>query len=464
MADILIDKASDIVSIALASSNMPDEFALVKDYANFRLIVELKKWATLRLSENADESAKSTDITDKKSAIIKMEPINEGHVPTPPPKMVKCEAIDKERSDSPDLSEQDDSNDPTPNVDPDESASPSEPEDGTASDDSYSPFNSKSKQRKAAKKKRKKPDQLFQCEKCDYKTVHRKHFERHQRAHSAGTLREKAVRKKAVQLQCDKCDYNTFRRDHFMRHQWTHSDEKRFSCTICSKRYKDQKTVDHHVRAYHLGEKNYSCEKCDFKCARTGTLRTHMAKHSEAKPFKCQYCDYAAKTKTVLQFHERRMHSESIQYFHCDKCRFKTLVEERYRKHKEAHENNSGEVCNHCGKIFLLKRDLRDHLRFCHQEGRKKIYSCPQCGKALSSLEYLRGHMGTHTGDREYRCRLCGSGYTVETSLSKHFRNHHPTEKIFRCAPCDFETDKGGENNRHMKTLSHLRNIGNSQA
>ena len=460
MADILIDNASDIVSIALASSNMLDEFAVVKDYANFRLIVELKKWGTLRLFDNTDETAKSMDIANKELEIVKTEPIFKKDGSTLPPTTVKCDVIDKKNSETTDLSERDGFDNLVPNVDPMELASLSEPEDETASDDSYSPFNSHRKKRKPTVTKLKKTKQPFQCEKCDYKTFRRDLFKRHQRVHYAETKR-----KKAEHLQCEKCDFNTFHRHHFMRHQLTHSDERPFSCTLCPKRYKEQYSVDNHIRAFHLGEKNYKCEKCDYKCTQKTLLRSHMAHvHSEAKPFKCQYCDHAVKSKGAQKLHEQRMHLESIKMLYCDQCPFKTVVEKRYQDHKKAHENNAGEVCTLCGKIFMLKEDLRMHLlRNAHKERKTKDHPCPRCGKIFKTPAQVRGHMGMHTGDREYRCRLCGSGYTTDSMLKKHFRNHHPTEKMYRCAPCDFETDIIRENKRHLTTLTHMRNIDNSQ-
>ena len=54
MADVLLDAIYDVTKVALRQNNMFDQIVIVKDHANFRIIVKLKNWATLQLEDQVD--------------------------------------------------------------------------------------------------------------------------------------------------------------------------------------------------------------------------------------------------------------------------------------------------------------------------------------------------------------------------------------------------------------------------
>ncbi|XP_076450816.1 uncharacterized protein LOC143286859 [Babylonia areolata] len=54
--------------------------------------------------------------------------------------------------------------------------------------------------------------------------------------------------------------------------------------------------------------KVYSCHLCNFKTAFKNSLVNHQAVHSDARPWVCEICDYAAKRKQDLKKHLQTMH------------------------------------------------------------------------------------------------------------------------------------------------------------
>ena len=50
---------------------------------------------------------------------------------------------------------------------------------------------------------------------------------------------------------------------------------------------------------------------------------------------------------------------------------------------------------------------------------------CPICGKDLGAPSWLRRHMTTHTGQKPYRCDLCGASFTRKGTVINHKETAH---------------------------------------
>lgn len=53
-------------------------------------------------------------------------------------------------------------------------------------------------------------------------------------------------------------------------------------CTICGKIVRDMRKH----KLVHSGEKPFQCDRCSYRCSRSGTLKRHMATHLNSDPMK----------------------------------------------------------------------------------------------------------------------------------------------------------------------------------
>jgi uncharacterized Zn-finger protein len=81
-----------------------------------------------------------------------------------------------------------------------------------------------------------------------------------------------------------------------------------------------------------------------------------------------------------------------------------------------------------------------------------KHYKCDVCGKGFSHSSHLQKHIITHTCDKPYNCDICGKGFSDNSNLQNHVRIH-TGDKPYTCK-CDI-CGKGFSQNGNLQT--HIR-------
>ncbi|XP_068188630.1 zinc finger protein 501-like isoform X2 [Antennarius striatus] len=103
--------------------------------------------------------------------------------------------------------------------------------------------------------------------------------------------------------------------------------------------------------------------------------------------------------------------------------------------------------CSLCGKSYLRKGSLRDHMKL-HAEG--KHFSCSFCSKKFYSRTGIERHTRIHTGEKPYSCYFCDLGFAQKSSLVSHLRIH-TGEKPFKCSICDASFRISCHLSKHLK-------------
>ncbi|XP_061681127.1 zinc finger and SCAN domain-containing protein 2-like [Syngnathoides biaculeatus] len=150
----------------------------------------------------------------------------------------------------------------------------------------------------------------------------------------------------------------------------------------------------------------------------------------EKKLFICSDCGKTFVNKSVLKNHMVTHTGE--KRFACSVCNKRFSLKHHVNRHMRIHTGEHPFSCSVCGKGFRDKFGLRSHMS---KHTGEKPYSCPICAKGLSCNSSLRIHMRLHTEEKPFTCPVCGKGFSGSSSFSVHLRQH-TGEKPFACPIC----------------------------
>ena len=94
-------------------------------------------------------------------------------------------------------------------------------------------------------------------------------------------------------------------------------------CENCHKYFTAKNNLRKHIRAIHLGEKNFHCQICEISFLRNCELKSHVLKKhpKDGEVPEIFYCDQCAKQyteKNNLNQHIKNKHHQNEKNFHCD--------------------------------------------------------------------------------------------------------------------------------------------------
>uniref|UniRef100_A0A3Q4GX72 C2H2-type domain-containing protein n=1 Tax=Neolamprologus brichardi TaxID=32507 RepID=A0A3Q4GX72_NEOBR len=213
--------------------------------------------------------------------------------------------------------------------------------------------------------------------------------------------------------KCPICGKRFYQIGHLKKHQFSHTDEKPFTCQECGKNYTSAESFKAHQMS-HRGERPFSCPHCEKTYGLKRDLKEHMVLHTGEKPYTCDHCGKAFARRPSLRIH---------RLLHCSRmiCRKLLANSGSLRNHMKLHTGEKPHICQHCGKCFSQKGNVRGcHLRIHNGE---KPFSCSECSQTFSQKPELRRHMFSHTGGG-FLCSYCGKSLRDPHSLRSHERLH----------------------------------------
>lgn len=113
---------------------------------------------------------------------------------------------------------------------------------------------------------------------------------------------------------CDLCPATFGMNVALLRHRRTHTGEKPFACGECPARFNSSFHAKRHRRT-HTGEKAYSCKHCDRVYSQNESLLEHMRRHhwtSDDRKFECGRCDKRFRLQCSLRSHELKQHAKEL--------------------------------------------------------------------------------------------------------------------------------------------------------
>ncbi|XP_053322599.1 zinc finger protein 135-like [Spea bombifrons] len=111
--------------------------------------------------------------------------------------------------------------------------------------------------------------------------------------------------------------------------------------------------------------------------------------------------------------------------------------------------------CIDCGKAYNKESFLILHQRFHLQGG---AYKCPSCPKSFGKPRHLHRHLRTHEEPKEFKCKKCGETF----ARRKEFTAHRKLHRALQCKVCG-ETFAGRKDftaHRKLHQALHCKECG----
>jgi len=135
--------------------------------------------------------------------------------------------------------------------------------------------------------------------------------------------------------------------------------------------------------------------------------------------------NYLSKIKKIVAEAENAKDSRNWDFYSCPECGKKVSSRHSFQRHLRLHMGVRPYQCEfpQCEKTFPERSTLERHHRT-HTGERPFQCDHPGCSKSFADASNLRRHRAIHTGYKPYRCQ-CGRLFSRKISLKKHFKAIH---------------------------------------
>lgn len=202
-----------------------------------------------------------------------------------------------------------------------------------------------------------------------------------------------------------------------------------FHCHICSKKFPTFFKLNQHMNIHFS---NVVCETCGATFLSQRRLKVHIEIHRQGG-CPCKTCGKVYKTESYLKFHIEKTHlGNRKRMLRCRHCPEKFTEHFKKLKHlKEVHGITFIFDCDVCSATFPSRRAWRAHQNRVHSNKTK----CEHCHRAFSTLNTLKIHLISHTGERNYSCKICTKTFRYSRGLRAHMKSVHLPHKESQVFP-----------------------------
>ncbi|XP_071629569.1 uncharacterized protein [Temnothorax longispinosus] len=277
------------------------------------------------------------------------------------------------------------------------------------------------------KPSQKRPAVEEHCDLCDFTCAKKSTLYAHKRRHKVEDVNEV--------FGCNECGFKTAKKSSLYSHIKRKHKESRscdgnaqpelFCCTQCDYKNKNKYELKIHIARKHTDDFKFSCETCGKKFKVKGDLTNHIRFSHREQPVICDVCGKTCLNSNSLYVHQKFAHYKAK--YECQICKRRMVSQENLNEHMlKQHERRENVVCEECGKTFSRNSRLKVHMRIHTGD---KPYSCTVCSKSFARRTALKQHLLIHTGVRPYVCDICGKAFTQKPGLISHRKSHpgsHP--------------------------------------
>ncbi|XP_076080589.1 uncharacterized protein LOC143051588 isoform X4 [Mytilus galloprovincialis] len=232
---------------------------------------------------------------------------------------------------------------------------------------------------------------------------------------------------------CGICCKEFCSKDDLQKHMRSHTEFKPFKCLICGEDFSVISSFRIHMRSHKEKGDNSSGHKGDNP---SGVKGNNSTEHKEDNSSGHNSSGDKGNNSSDLQINKR------------------THAGDEQRNHEEC-SNEFSQVDHPHGQRRVLITHIRTQTRTITRthpllKTGKLFHDCDICGKEFISKSSLREHIRSHTGFKPYKCGICGKDFRVKSSVNYHMKIHE--KKPYICDVCSTGFTSSQRLDKHMRT------------
>ncbi|KAJ1076226.1 hypothetical protein K5549_018321, partial [Capra hircus] len=157
-------------------------------------------------------------------------------------------------------------------------------------------------------------------------------------------------------------------------------------------------------------------------------------------------------TQKVPSGKRKRGETKPRKNFPCQLCDKAFNSVEKLKVHSYSHTGERPYKCiqQDCTKAFVSKYKLQRHMATHSPE---KTHKCNYCEKMFHRKDHLKNHLHTHDPNKEtFKCEECGKSYNTKLGFKRHLALHAATSGDLTCKVCLQTFESTGVLLEHLKS------------